>query len=192
MRNDELNRAAASTPTFGVITLFLTLEERTNDLREFILWTLVLVSSLGIPSVFGQKVVSEGELKIMEAVYRYQIAHCTESDTSNRVFFVGIYDGKTEKNPSDQLLDKLKDIEPKIKKYSDMDRSGNNNQFVDKQTGQPAVLLSIEKLKWIGDAEAEVLGSCGFAEWAAHGYRYRVVLDNTRWRVDAVNPTWVF
>jgi hypothetical protein len=128
----------------------------------------------------------------MDAVYRYQIEQCTKEVAAERVLFIGIYDGKAEKDPSDELIDVLKDIQPKVNKYSGMDRLGKNNQFTDKQSGRPAMLLSIEKIKWMAETEAEVQGSCGFAEWAAHGYSYKVLLDGGRWKVQDSKHTWVW
>jgi len=79
-----------------------------------------------------------------------------------------------------------------VKKRSALAKSEATNEFIDKESGKFAALLSIDKLRVVEEGKAEVEGSCGYADWAARGYRYSVVREENRWMVKRADPTWVF
>jgi len=57
---------------------------------------------------------------------------------------------------------------------------------------EPETCWSSAALKKLMMNKAEVEGSCGYADWAARGYRYSVVREENRWMVKRADPTWVF
>ena len=79
-----------------------------------------------------------------------------------------------------------------VKKRSSMGSSAATNEFIDKESGKFAVLLSVDKLKAIDEDKAEVEGSCGFASWAARGYKYDLVKEEKGWIVKRAEPAWVW
>jgi hypothetical protein len=128
---------------------------------------------------------AEGE-KLMEAVFRYQIKTCSPN-TGKKVFLLS----DSGKDLSDEFMSRFKDSDPPVKKQSVMGTSEANNEFIDKGSGEPATLLVIDKIKWLGGGKAKVEGSCGFASLAGQGYKYELVLEDEKWVVKGVEPTWV-
>ena len=97
------------------------------------------------------------EAKIAEAVYHYQIQQC-HPEMADKIYFLGLYDGKDEKDPTDELMKGFKGHNPPVKKHSQMLHAGKNNEFMDKESGRPAVLLSIEKIEWQSETKVEGRG----------------------------------
>ena len=79
-----------------------------------------------------------------------------------------------------------------VKRRSVLAKSESTNEFIDKESGNFVALLSIDKLKFIDEGRAEVEGSCGYADWAASGYRYSLVRENNRWIVKRADRTWLW
>lgn len=140
-------------------------------------------------TVAGQdtKQIEQVDSSIAESVFRYQIKKCAEN-TSLKVFLLSLQG----KDPSDELMKRFADDSISVKKRSALATSETNNEFVDKESGKPAALMSIDTLKFLKDGGAEVEGSCGYADWAARGYRYSLVREENRWIVKRADPTWVW
>ena len=124
---------------------------------------------------------------IAESVFRHQIKECAEN-TSLRVFLLSLQG----KDPSDELMKRFAGDSITVKKRSALARSETNNEFIEKESGKSAALLSIDKLKLLKDGGAEVEGSCGYADWAARGYKYSLVREEKRWIVKHADPTWIW
>ena len=114
---------------------------------------LLLIPFVGHP-VFGQEGESgrAEEEKIMEAVFRHQIQRCSPGATK-RIYLLSL----AGKDPADEFMGRFKDDDLTVKKQSQL-KSNELGEFVDKETGTPALLLRIDKVKRPGDAEAEVEG----------------------------------
>ena len=78
-----------------------------------------------------------------------------------------------------------------VKKKSALAMSEATNEFIEKESGEFAALLSISKLKFLPDGSVQVEGSCGYADWAARGYKYSLVKEEKRWIVKRADLTSV-
>lgn len=154
---------------------------------NMILCRLVLIPLTMLVVFAGQnsKQKEEFDSEIVESVFRYQITQCAEN-TSLKVFLLSVHG----KDPSDEFMKRFADDSVRVKKRSDISKS-ETNEFIDKESGKFAGLLSIDKLKLLEEGRAQVEGSCGYADWAARGYRYSLVIEKNRWIVKRADPTWV-
>jgi len=150
---------------------------------------LVLIPLTVVVAVAGQGSEHKEDLdsSIVESVFRYQIKQCAE-DTSLKVFLLSV----RGKDPSDEFMKRFADDSVKVKRRSSLAKSEATNEFIDKESGTFAAVLSIDKLRVLEDGKAEVEGSCGYADWAARGYRYSVVREKNGWMVKRADPTWVW
>lgn len=124
--------------------------------------------------------------EILESVFRYQIKQCAEN-TSLTVFLLSV----RGKDPTDEFMKRFVDDSISVKKRSVLARSEKTNEFIDKESGKSAALLSFDKLKLLDDGSAQVEGSCGYADWAARGYKYSLVREKNRWIVKRADFTWI-
>jgi hypothetical protein len=152
--------------------------------RRLLVFALTLVVAL---STFGQTEQKEEiDAGILEAVFRYQVSQCAEN-RSLKVFLLSVL----QKDPPDEFMKRFAD-DSNIKRRSALAKSPPTNEFIDKESGKPAALLSIDKIKLIDPDRAQVEGSCGYADWAARGYRYSLVREKDQWLVKDADPTWVW
>jgi hypothetical protein len=152
--------------------------------RRFVLVPLTMLVTV---SISGQNSEQKEEFDsgIVESVFRYQITKCAEN-TSLTVFLLSLHG----KDPSDEFMKRFADDSVSVKRRSVLAKSEPTNEFIDKESGKFVALLSIDKLKFIDDGRAEVEGSCGYADWAARGYRYSLVREKNRWIVKRADSTW--
>jgi hypothetical protein len=151
---------------------------------------IVLISlTLLTVSICGQKAVQNEEINpgIVESVFRYQIAKCAEN-TSVAVFLLSVQG----KDPSDEVMKRFAHEAAWVKKKSSLGKFEATNEYIDKESGKFAVLLSIDKLNLMEENQAEVAGSCGYADFAARGYKYSLVREEKGWIVRRAEPTWVW
>lgn len=150
---------------------------------------LILIPLTAVVVVAGQSSEQKEELdsSIIESVFRYQITQCGEN-TSLKVFLLSVRGN----DPSDEFMKRFADDSVMVKRRSALAKSEATNEFTDNESGKSAALLSIDKLRVLEEGKAEVEGSCGYAAWAARGYRYSVVREKDRWMVKRADPNWVF
>lgn len=143
---------------------------------------------IALSSVFGQQPTEDEELSnaVFESVFRYQMNHCSEN--SSVVFLLSDHG----KDPSDEFMKRFLDDKTRVKKKSGIADSSATNEFIEKESGKFAVLLSIDKMKILEGDKVEVDGSCGSASWAARGYKYTLVKEKKEWLVKRAEPTWVW
>ena len=151
---------------------------------SLIAFTLVLPTAVFAQPTLTQK--EEFDPDIVESVFSYQITQCAEN-TSLRVFLLSLQ----QRDPSDELMKRFADGSVSVKRGSALAVSEGTNEFIDKESGKFAALLSIDKLKILPDGSAEVEGSCGYADWAARSYRYSLVREKKRWIVKRADLTSV-
>jgi hypothetical protein len=125
------------------------------------------------------------DLSIAESVFRFQIKQCA-AETTLRVFLLSLNGG----DPSDDFMKRFADDSVRVRKKSDLVKSKETHEFLDKTSGEFAALLSIDKLKFFDEGSAEVDGSCGYADWAARGYRYTLIKQENRWIVKKADSKW--
>ena len=154
--------------------------------RRFVLIPLTMLVAVSICAQDSEQ-KEEFDSGIVESVFRYQITKCAEN-TSLTVFLLSL----RGKDPSDEFMKRFADDSVSVKRRSVLAKSEPSNQFIDKESGKFVALLSIDKLKAIDESRAEVEGSCGYADWAAQGYRYSLVREKNRWIVKRADPTWVW
>ena len=148
---------------------------------------IVLISLTLLPvSICGQKPVQNEEFNagIVEAVFRYQITRCAEN-ISVAVFHLSIYG----KDPSEEFMERFADDVVPVKKKSALGKFQATNEYIDKESGKFAVLLSIDKLRLMEENRAEVAGSCGYSG-GTRGYKYSLVKEEKGWIVKRAEPTW--
>ena len=150
---------------------------------------VVLISLMMLVAIAGQNAEQKEELDsgIVESVFRYQIKQCGDN-TSLTVFLLSV----RGKDPSDEFIKRFADESVSVKKRSVLAKSEATNEFIDKESGKSAALLSIDKLNLPEEGNAQVEGSCGYADWSARGYRYSLVREDKRWMVKRADPTWVW
>ena len=149
---------------------------------------LVLIPLMVLVAVAGQSPEQKEELdsSIVESVFRYQIKQCGDN-TSLKVFLLSVRGN----DPSDEFMKRFADDSVKVKKRSALAKSEATNEFIDSESGKSAALLSIDKLRLLEEGKAQVEGSCGYADWAARGYRYSLVREKDRWMEKRADPGWV-
>lgn len=156
-----------------------------DDSSLFVLMLLMLV----VPAYVSAQNSAQKEQfdpEILESVFRYQIKQCAEN-TSLAVFLLSVHG----KDPSDEFMKRFDGESVTIKKRSVLAKSEKTNEFIDKESGKSAALLSFDKLKLLEEGTAQVEGSCGYADWAARGYKYSLVREKDRWVVKHADSTWV-
>jgi hypothetical protein len=146
---------------------------------------VMLAMSLGVSQTIDE--ISNSNESIKEAVLRYQMSKCLESDVA--VVFLLSDHGK---DFSEEFMRRFKTEGGSVKKVSARADSEATHEFIDKESGKIAVELRIDNLKITGDDAAVVEGSCGFASWAAKGYRYSLMRGKNEWIVKRSNLVWVF
>jgi hypothetical protein len=147
----------------------------------------VLILLMSVVAASGQDSNQKGEFdsEIAESVFRYQITQCAEN-MSVTVFLLSVRGA----DPSDEFMKRFADESVSVKKRSALATSERTHEFIDKESGKFVALLSLDKLKFLEENRAQVEGGCGYADFAARGYRYDLVREKNRWIVKRANPTW--
>ena len=156
----------------------------------YIIRIFLMLLMSGVPvSISGQNSEQNEQFdpEILESVFRYQIKQCAEN-TSLTVFLLSV----RRKDPTDEFMKRFVDESVSVKKRSVLAKSEKTNEFIDKESGKSAALLSFDKLKLLDDGSAQVEGSCGYADWAARGYKYSLVREKNRWIVKRADFTWIW
>jgi len=150
---------------------------------------LILIPLTVLVAVAGHSSEQKEELdsSIVESVFRYQIRQCGDN-TSLKVFLLSVRGN----DPSDEFMKRFTDDSLSVKRRSALAKSEATSEFIDNESGKFAALLSIDKLRVLEEGKAEVEGSCGYADWAARGYKYSVVREKNRWMVKRADPTSVW
>ena len=114
---------------------------------------LVVIPLMVLVAVAGQSSEQKEELdsSIVESVFRYQIKQCGDN-TSLTVFLLSV----RGKDPSDEFIKRFADESVSVKKRSVLAKSEATNEFIDKESGKSAALLSIDKLRVLEEGKAEV------------------------------------
>ena len=155
-----------------------------NSIRLYLIGLILLFMPV-IAAGQNSELKEEVDLSIAESVFRFQIKQCA-AEMTLRVFLLSLNGG----DPSDDFMKRFVDDSVRIRKRSVLAQSKETHEFLDKTSEEFAALLSIDKLKILDEGSAEVDGSCGYADWAARGYRYSLIREGNRWIVKRADSTW--
>ncbi|MDX2271423.1 MAG: hypothetical protein NW237_05665 [Cyanobacteriota bacterium] len=120
------------------------------------------------------------EENIAETVFYYQLQ--TRYKDNYKSYFLAL---EQHNDPSEEFMQRFAD-NPKVKRLSQstlgMPPYGGS-QVVDKETGEPGLILRVMAIKWIDDKEVEVRGS--FFSGDGQIYSYHLQQENGHWAVIA-------
>jgi len=139
--------------------------------------TFLMLTSCDPASTVTQ---SYNEENILEVVFRYQLEHCYKS-RNPQVYFLS----RGGKDLNDGIMERLTVSAP-VRKRSKM-----TGEFVDSEGGERSISLDVEDIQWINRAEALVNGSCVANGLDGYGFVYRVVLENTEWKLKSSRFKWI-
>lgn len=143
------------------------------------LLTLLLLSAY-CPIPHPAASTDSAETEALEAVFRHQINKCYK-ERSPQLYFLSY----KENDPSDTLLNRLKDLGPSVRRRSQM------SKFKDRDTGEDGILIAIGDITWKSEFAAKVRASCGVAPLDGYSYEYRIVKKNRKWMVKSHKLTGV-
>ena len=124
------------------------------------------------------------EANIVEAVFRYQIAEESRSESYAVVFLSPARDA----GPSDEFMRRFADM-PHVRKFSQANKRGDG--VTDKQTGERGIILDVHRLEWISNGEVKVgVGTYAWG-WGQSGSVCRVVHENGKWVVHSCELTLI-
>ena len=97
-----------------------------------------------------------------------------------------------KKKPSKALLERLKQVHPKVKSGSRcyLDKQ-DGDVVVDGVTGKEALLFSVNKLKRLDRDRVELSGSNYEANMASFGCKYTLVRENGIWKIETVSDCYI-
>jgi len=127
------------------------------------------------------KVVQVSDEDIAEVVFRFQIERCYESSPP-KVYFLSL----KRNNPTDDFMARFKDSKSPVRKRSQM-----TGEFIDAESGERGIVVSVEKLSSISDTEFKVEGGCVAGGLNGYGFIYSVIRERGTWKVKGSRPTWI-
>lgn len=125
---------------------------------------------------------------IREVVFRYQFRH----NSSIQVNKVAAYCLSVEKgsDPSDSFIKRFAGDTPAVRKVSECTADPYKG-VVDKSSGKRGLVLRVKIIKWISQAEAEVVGGYFEDGLSASGNTYTVTKTKGTWRVSKAWMNWL-
>jgi hypothetical protein len=104
-----------------------------------------------------------------------------------RTFFVSI-DGE---DPSDDFIDRFRDIPRIVKKISSAEPDKGPHTPVDKSTHQTGIIFSADSLRWSSKNSAKVEGGYYCGGLCAAGITFKVRRENGKWVVKSSHMNWI-
>jgi hypothetical protein len=129
---------------------------------------LVTISSFFLPS-FGNVKSDARETRILEAVFRYQIAHCYSGGEATSYFL-----SYKDHDPTDTLMARFQ--------ANQFVKRGSRAKVLKDQSNVRRVILNVDSINWRGDRKASVSAICVNDPEAA-SYIYTLRLINRKWIV---------
>ena len=141
---------------------------------------LLLGYSIGLSCNFGSSVqVSEED--IAEAVFRFQVERCHESNPP-KVYFLSFKNN----DPSREFIARFSPNGPSVRKRSQM-----SADFTDLKSGERGIVLTVDKLTRLSETKFEVEGACVAEGSNGHGFVYSVMRESGAWKVKGSRVTWI-
>ena len=135
---------------------------------------------------------SAQELDVLEAVFRYQLAHNGSSAAAKGhvgYYFLSHGQPGQQEDPSTVLMARFSDHTPPVAPVSDADASARRVQH--KEHGGRGVLLNIDRIRRVNDRTMDVDGGYFENGLSASGNTYRVVQRGREWVVVSVSEWWI-
>ena len=147
-----------------------------------------LISLLALAAVAAEQAQSKDEDNVREVAFKSVIYETAAAREGYSVYFLSVGltwtddNHFTEKDPSDELMRRFVGRNPPVRKVSDS-RKADGGRVVDKSTGKPGVIFTVDDLKWISDNQAET--RCAVYKAGLNGvvYKYTLSRTNNQWKV---------
>lgn len=114
---------------------------------------------------------------IQAAVVRYQYRQFVKGDDATAVCLSVLANGEMG-DPSSRLLRRLRDL-PGIRPGSDCESRGDGVAV--RETGEPAVRLTVGAISWKGDDDVQVAATYHRSHYSSARPTYRVVREREGW-----------
>jgi len=103
------------------------------------------------------------------------------------IFFVSI-EGK---DPSDDFINRFRDIPRTIKKASSEEPNKGPHTPVDKSTHRTGIVFSADTIRWLSENSAEVEGGYYCGGLCAAGITFKVIRENGKWIIKNSHMNWI-
>lgn len=104
-----------------------------------------------------------------------------------RIFFVSI-DGK---DPSDEFVDRFRDIPRSIRKVSSAKPEKGPHTPTDRTTGMTGIIFDAGKIHWLSKDVAELEGGYYCGGLCAAGITFEVERENGKWVIKSSRMNWI-
>ncbi len=104
-----------------------------------------------------------------------------------KVFFVSL----NGKDPSDEFINRFRDVPRSIRKVSSAERSKSGRRPLDKTTHLTGIVFDAEDLRWLDKDSAEVKGGYYCGGLCASGITFTVRRENGEWVVKTSHMNWI-
>ena len=148
---------------------------------RFLLFASLLIGCSIVPSCNSRNAVQVSDEDIAEAVFRFQIERCYESNPP-KVYFLSFM----RKDPTGDFMARFRANNPVVRKHSQM-----SGEYTDLESGKRGIVLSVEKLNRISATEFQVEGACVAGGRNGNGFVYSVMRERGEWKVKGSRETWI-
>ena len=132
-----------------------------------LLFAILLLSSALLLSCSPGNSVHVSDDDIAEAVIRFQIERCYETNPP-KVYFLSL----NSTDPTSDFMARFKPNSAAVRKRSQM-----SGEFSDLENGERGIVLSVEKLTRLTEARFEVDGACVAGGDNGYGFVYSVIRE---------------
>lgn len=129
--------------------------------------------------------VKEGEKNAAEA--KTEDDKAIAQRLNFEIFFVSV-EGK---DPTDDFIDRFRDIPRTIKKASSEEPNKGPHTPVDKSTHRTGIIFSADTIRWLSDNSAEVKGGYYCGGLCAAGITFKVKRENGKWIIKNSHMNWI-
>ena len=149
-------------------------------MKFYFLAVLLLFASCARPAQKGDPIVA-----VQEAVFRFQFDHnASVGQQRVAVYFLalGNYLEKEAIDPPDDFLARFSGNKPRVAKYSEAGRTGND-WVIDRKTKEPGIIFFVHDIRITGSDTAEAQGGYHEHSRSASTNTYTLKLGWRGWRV---------
>lgn len=134
---------------------------------KLFLSAIVLLSYSLLLSCSSGTAVHVSDEDIAEAVFRFQIERCYETNPP-KVYFLSL----NSSDPNSDFMGRFKPNSEAVRKRSQM-----SGEFTDVESGERGIVLSVEKLNRLTESRFEVEGACVAGGENGYGFVYSVIRE---------------